>query len=111
VAAYRLIEHKHDARQGRPTPTTPIHSMDWQRQAQGRPDQATIAYDKQHKACFIVGTTIEAAPLSTPEVIQASTGRAQAEGGVRFLKDPLCFVSSLFVKKPCRLQGLRMVMT
>jgi transposase len=31
--------------------------------------------------------------------------------GFRFLKDPLFFVSSLFVKKPCRIQGLSMVMT
>jgi transposase len=33
------------------------------------------------------------------------------EGGFRFLKDPLFFVSSLFVKKPTRIQGLLMVMT
>jgi transposase len=111
VEAYRLIEHKHYARQGRPTPTTPIHSMDWQMHAQVRPDQAKIAYDKQHKACFVVGTNIEAAQLSDPEVIQAYKGQAQAEGGFRFLKDPLFFVSSLFVKKPCRIQGLLMVMT
>jgi transposase len=111
VEAYRLIEHKHYAHQGRPTPTTPIHSIDWQMQAQVRPDQAKIAYDKQHKACFVVGTNIEAAQLSDPEVIQAYKGQAQAEGGFRFLKDPLFFVSSLFVKKPCRIQGLLMVMT
>jgi transposase len=30
---------------------------------------------------------------------------------LRFLKDPLFFVSSLFVKKPTRMQGLLMVMT
>ena len=33
------------------------------------------------------------------------------EGGFRFLKDPLFFVSSLFVKKPTRIEGLLMVMT
>ena len=33
------------------------------------------------------------------------------EGGFRFLKDPVFFVSSLFVKKPSRIQGLFMVMT
>src|SRR6266705_2174774 len=38
-------------------------------------------------------------------------GQAQAEGGFRFLKDPLFFVSSLFVKTPARIQGLLMVMT
>ena len=37
--------------------------------------------------------------------------QAQAEGGFRFLKDPPFFVSSLFVKKPCSIQGLLMVMT
>ncbi len=31
--------------------------------------------------------------------------------GFRFLKDPLFFVSSLFVKKPSRIEGLLMVMT
>jgi transposase len=54
VEAYSLIEHKHYAHQGRPTPTTPIHSIDWQMQAQVRPNQAKIAYDKQHKACWLM---------------------------------------------------------
>jgi transposase len=85
--------------------------MDWQMQAQVRPDHAKIAYDKPHNACFVVGTNIEAAQWSDPEVIPAYKGQAQAEGGFRFLKDPLFFVSSLFVKKPCRIQGLLMVMT
>jgi transposase len=42
--------------------------------------------------------------------MQAYKAQAQAEGGFRFLKDPLFFVSSLCVKKPCRIQGLLMVM-
>jgi transposase len=49
--------------------------------------------------------------LSDGEVITGSKAQAQAEGGFRFLKDPLFFVSSLFVKKPSRIQGLLMVMT
>src|SRR5881409_916301 len=64
-----------------------------------------------HKGCFVVGTNIEVSHLSDLEVIAAYKGQAQAEGGFRFLKDPLFFVSSLFVKKPCRIQGLLMVMT
>jgi len=44
-------------------------------------------------------------------VIQAYKAQAHAEGGFRFLKDPVFFVSSLFVKKPSRIQGLLMVMT
>jgi transposase len=50
-------------------------------------------------------------PLRDVEVITGSKAQAQAEGGCRLLKDPLFFVSSLFVKKPSRMQGLLMVMT
>ena len=44
-------------------------------------------------------------------MIAGYKGQANVEGGFRFLKDPLFFVSSFFVKKPCRIQGLLMVMT
>jgi transposase len=111
VDAYRLIDHKRYACKGRPTPTTPIKAIAWQIQAQVRPDDEQIGQQKQLKACFVVGTTIDASQLSDAEVIRAYKGQAQAEGGFRFLKDPLFFVSSLFVKKPCRIQGLLMVMT
>jgi transposase len=111
VATSSLIEHKHYACKGRPTPTAPIKSIDWQLQTQVRPDQEKMQSRKQHKACFVVGTNIEASQLSDREVIAAYKGQAQAEGGFRFLKDPLFFVSSFFVKKPCRIQGLLMVMT
>ena len=43
-------------------------------------------------------------------MIQAYKAQAHAEGGFRFLKDPMVFVSSLFVKKPSRIQGLLLVM-
>jgi transposase len=111
VETYSLIDHKRYACKGRPTPTTPIQAIAWQMQAQVRPDDEQIGQQKQLKACFVVGTTIDASQLSDAEVIRAYKGQAQAEGGFRFLKDPLFFVSSLFVKKPCRIQGLLMVMT
>jgi transposase len=106
-----VIEHKHYAGKGRPTPTSPSKASDWQIHAQARPDQERLASRKQQSACFVIGTHIEANQLSDPEVIRAYKAQAQAEGGFRFLKDPLFFVSSLFVKKPCRIQGLLMVMT
>ena len=85
--------------------------MAWQMQAQVRPDTETIEQQKQHKACFVLGTNIDASQLHEADVIAAYKGQAQVEGGFRFLKDPLFFVSSLFVKKPSRIQGLLMVMT
>ena len=111
VETASVIEHKRYAGKGRPTPTSPITSIAWQMQAQARPDQERIAWRKQQGACFVIGTNIDASQVSDAQVIQAYKAQAQAEGGFRFLKDPLFFVSSLFVKKPCRIQGLLMVMT
>ena len=59
----------------------------------------------------MLGTNISASELSDPEVIAAYKGQSRVEGGFRFLKDPLCLVASLFVKKPSRMAGLLMVMT
>src|SRR5712692_6007889 len=111
VDAYSLLDHKRYAGKGRPTPTTPLKAIAWQIQAHVRPHDEQMSQRKQHKACFVVGTNIDASQLSDAEVIRAYKGQAQAEGGFRFLKDPLFFVSSLFVKKPSRIQGLLTVMT
>jgi transposase len=59
----------------------------------------------------VLGTNIDASELSDTEVITAYKGQSRVEGGFRFLKAPLFFVSSLFVKKPSRIEGLLMVMT
>jgi transposase len=111
VATSHLIEHKHYARKGKPTPTAPITSLDWHIHAQVCPDQQGMEERKQQGACFVIGSHIEAHQLSALEVMAAYKAQAQAEGGFRLLKDPMCFVSSLFVKKPCRIQGLLRVMT
>ena len=76
-----------------------------------RPDVEHIQQAQQYHACFVLGSNIEAEQLSDAEVIAGYKGQAQAEGGFRFLNDPLFFVSSLFVTKPARIQGLLMVMT
>jgi len=106
-----LIEHKRYTGKGRPSAKTPIQAIAWQMRAQARPDAAALWRHKQHQGCFVLGTNIEADHLSDEEVIAAYKAQSQVEGGFRFLKDPLFFVSSLFVKKPSRIQGLLMVMT
>jgi len=111
VASTELIEHKRYAGKGRPSAKTPIKASAWQMQAEVRPDAEAIRRSKQHKGCFVLGTNIEADNLRDEEVIAAYKAQSQVEGAFRFLKDPLFFVSSLFVKKPTRIQGLLMVMT
>ncbi len=111
VASSHLLEHTRYATKGRPTPKTPIKAIEWQLQARVRPDVKRLQQAKQSHACVVLGSNIEAEQLSDAEVIAGDKGQAQAEGGFRCLKDPLFFVSSLFVKKPSRIQGLLMVMT
>jgi transposase len=111
VESSHLTEHKRYAGKGRPTLCTPLKAIEWQIQAHIHADDETIEQDKQAKACYVLGTNIAASKLSHAAVIAAYKGQAQVEGGFRFLKDPLFFVSSLFVKKPNRIEGLLMVMT
>ena len=111
VEHHTLIEHKRDGGTGRPTSTTPITAVAWPIQAQARPDAGHLAPLKHAKAGLVLGSTIAVSQARDTEVSRASKGQAQAEGGLRFLQDPLCFVASLFVQKPCRMQGLRLVMT
>jgi transposase len=111
VASTELIEHKRYAGKGRPSAKNPIKAIDWQIQVKVCPDAEAIRWHQQHRGCFVLGTNIEAEDLSDAEMIAAYKAQSRVEGGFRFLKDPLFFVSSLFVKKPTRIQGLLMVMT
>src|SRR5262249_60474775 len=86
-------------------------AIEWQMHAQVRPAQEVIKAHKQQSACFVIGTNIPARHVSDAEVIRAYKAQSNVEGGFRFLKDPLFFVSSLFVKKPSRIQGVLLVMT
>jgi transposase len=110
VESSQLTEHTRYAGKGRPTPSTPLQAIEWQIQAQVPADDATMEQAKQAQACFVLGTNIDASELNDAEVITAYKGQSQVEGGFRFLKAPLFFVSSLFVKKPNRIEGLLMVM-
>jgi transposase len=111
VATTELTEHKRYVGKGRPSAQASVQATLWQIRAEVCPDAEAIHRQKQHQGCFVLGTNIEASDLSDVEVIAAYKAQSQVEGGFRFLKDPLFFVSSLFVKKPARIQGLLVVMT
>jgi transposase len=111
VDSYHPSGHQRYARQGRPTPSLPVKAIAWQIQAHVRPDEAVIGHHKQRHAGLVIGPHICASELTDTEGIAAYTRQSRVDGGFRFLNDPLLLVSSLFVKKPCRIQGLLMVMT
>jgi hypothetical protein len=105
-----LIAPKRSAGKGRPPPSTPLQASAWHIQARGRPDQEALGYRQHVKAGFVLGTNIGVSQWSDAAGIAASNSQSCVEGGCRLLQDPLFCVSSLFVKKPRRIEGLVMVM-
>ena len=101
----------HYAHKGRPSVDTPIKSIDWQLQVTVVADPEKRRAQQQRKASFVLATNIDSQELSDKEILPGYKGQGTAERGFRFLKDPLFFTASLFVKKPSRIQGLLMVMT
>ncbi len=71
-----------------------------------------ISYALKQKGRFILATNEEDAKgLPAETILSAYKGQATSvERGFRFLKDPLFFTDSLFLKKPERLMALLMVM-
>ena len=64
------------------------------------------------KSCYVIGTNIKKQELESKDVIEGYKGQnSSVERGFRFLKDPLMFTSSFFIKKTERIMGLMMVMT
>jgi transposase len=106
-----LTPHVQYGRKGRPTPETPLKASRWHIHASVVPDPAKITPRQQRQACCVLGTPLPDSALSDTEVMAGSKGQSAVEGGFRFLKAPVFFVSSLFVQKPSRIQGLLMVMT
>ena len=71
-----------------------------------------ITQDIEHRSCYTLGTNIAAQELSAQEVIAAyKRQNISVEVGFRFLKDPIFFASSFFLKKNSRIEGLLLVMT
>jgi hypothetical protein len=110
VEVYTRIAHHHEAPPGRPRHPTPSPSLAWQLHAQIRAAPQQLASHQPQNACLVGGCHLEVSPWRALEVLAADKGPAQAEGGVRLLKDPRWLVSSWLVNKPCRIHGLLMVL-
>jgi transposase len=107
----KFTQHVKYAGRGKPRLDSAIKGIEWQISGTIVPDDAKLAAKQHHEACFVVGTSIQDTELSDVEVLKGYKGQGSVERGFSFLKSPVFFVSSLFVKKPSRIEGLLMVMT
>jgi len=74
-------------------------------------DQQQVETQIRKDACFIIATNmLDEQELSHEQVITLYKEQGGVERGFRFLKDPLFFASSVFVKKPERIVALSFIM-
>ena len=106
-----IAEHKKFESKGRPKQDSPYKLV---YQIKGTVQEREVVKKEAIKqsSCFVIGTTIPKDAVEDAGIITAYKNQNNTvEKGFRFLKDPLMFTSSLFVKKPERIMGLLMVMT
>jgi len=106
---YQVI--KRYAHSGKPNAETPIKAVEWQVLLQYQCDQNLVDAQIERESCFVLGTSWSPTDMPMQEILEKYKTQDSVERGFRFLKDPKFFVSSLFLKKPSRIQGLLMVMS
>jgi transposase len=74
-------------------------------------DATAIATETRRAGRFILATNVlDSAQLSDEDLLGEYKAQQSTERGFRFLKDPLFFTSSVFLKSPQRVAALAMVM-
>jgi transposase len=104
----QVTEHKIYKGKGRPKKDAEPIAIKYKITVTTEKDDANIKHIKDRAGHYIIGGN--ALALSDQEMITAYKDQHHVESGFRFLKDPLFFTSSLFVKRPERIMGLLMVM-
>jgi transposase len=105
------VEHKVYEGKGRPKKGAEVKTIEWQITAGIEDDVMAIKYVTEQKSCFVLATNTDKKTFSPEMVLKHYKAQSVVESGFRFLKDPLFFVSSLFIKKPSRIDALLMIMT
>lgn len=110
VKSYQIVEHQAFEGKGRPKKGQEPTKIEYQVIAEFETDLNKINLEKSKEGHYVIGGNTDAKELSDEEVIAAYKQQQQVERGFRFLKDPLFFASSLFLKNPKRIMALLMVM-
>lgn len=111
ITDIKLSEHKVYKGKGRPKKDAEVKHIEWQISGSYEENGDAVKYAVDQKSCFVLATNIDKKTLSAEAVLTHYKAQSTVEHGFRFLKDPLFFVSSLFIKKPSRIDALLMIMT
>ncbi len=103
-----IIEVVRYGRRGRPAKGAEPEEVRYRIKAELERDEAAIADDLEHSGRYILATNV--LKLKGDELLTEYKGRQSVERGFRFLKEPLFFAASVFVKSPRRVAAIAMVM-
>jgi len=109
-AQYKCV--KQYARRGRPAKgATPV-TIGWKVQGRAIMQREHIADTRQWLGRFLLATNeLDTKRLSDKKLLSVYKEQAQSvERGFRFLKDPMFFADSLFLKSPARIMAMIMIM-
>jgi transposase len=110
VKSYQIVEHPTFEGKGRPKKDQVPTKIEYQVIAEFETDTQKIELEKSKEGHYVIGGNTDSNELCDAEVVTAYKQQQQVERGFRFLKDPLFFTSSLFLKNPKRIMALLMVM-
>ena len=111
VATFTLESEARHAHPGKPKKDATPQKIVWHLVPTVSIDESEVEAQIKKDACFIIATNIlDEQELSHEQVITTYKEQGGVERGFRFLKDPLFFASSVFVKKPERVVALSFIM-
>ena len=101
---------RENGRRGRPRKDEPTQTV-YRVKVEFAEDKSIIEKEMLKKGKFIVATNeLDSEKLSDEEVLKAYKGQQHAERGFRFLKDPMFFAHSMFLKNEGRIVAMVMIM-
>jgi transposase len=96
---------------GKPKTLSQIKKTVYQVTGEIKPRESVIEAEKIKAGRFILATNIlENKVVSNEQVLSEYKAQQSNERGFRFIKDPLFFTSSVFVKNPERVEAIGMIM-
>ena len=107
----QTVEKPHYAKRGKPKPDAIPTSISYRITATVIAIDAEIAAQRVRCGRFILATNIlDSAQFTTDDALREYKAQQATERGFRFLKDPLFFTSSVFLKSAKRIEALGMIM-
>jgi transposase len=110
---YTVVSKNRYVGKGRPAKDAIPDGVQWFIEGGLDDDDVQIEQTKQHKGRFVLATNeLDETVLSDAQLLEVYKDQGvTVERGFRFLKDPLFYAESLYLKKPERIMALLMVMT